>query len=166
MNPPCKYSIMTERDLKEVLTIERVVFKHPWSKDFFRLIISDINNYVVTLSLDNLIIGYGGYHLLKHKANFLSVNKNYTSFIHLINIAVKPYFQKKGFGTYLMNILLNNARMKNAEYCYLEVRPSNNRAITFYSKLGFNIIGIIENYYPQENENALVMGKELMKVFI
>ena len=53
-------------------------------------------------------------------------------------------------------------RANEAEYCYLEIRPTNERAFSFYRKWGFTVIGIIENYYPLEGENALVMGTELI----
>jgi ribosomal-protein-alanine N-acetyltransferase len=152
---------MTEKDIESVLSIERSVFQHPWSPEFFRLIIADMNNCVLTLRNETGIIGYGGFHLLKNKVNFLGVNVDYNRIIHLINIAIDPHEQHRGFGTYLLNILIGKALASNAEYCYLEVRLSNQKAFTFYRKSGFSVIGIIENYYPQERENAIVMGREL-----
>jgi len=157
----CSYSIMTEEDIDTVLAIERAVFKHPWTKDFFHLIISDFNNYVITLKNKNALIGYGGYHLLKNKTNFLFSSKEFKQIIHLINIAIYPPHQHQGFGSFLINTLLSHARRRTAEYCYLEVRPSNQKAFLFYKKFGFLIIGMIENYYPHEQEDAFVMGKEL-----
>ena len=152
---------MTERDIDTVLSIEKVAFKHPWSREFFRLIVSDMQNYMLTLRTGEDIIGYGGYHLLRNRTSFLSTRHQYDCMIHLINIAIVPQKQHSGFGTFLMNTLINKARSNNAEYCYLEVRPSNERAFSFYLKRGFSIIGVIENYYPQECENALVMGLKL-----
>lgn len=152
---------MLEKDLDEVINIERAVFKHPWTKDYFRLIISDMNNFMISLKQGKTIIGYGGYHLLKSNANFLSTKKEYNRIVHLVNIAIGPFFQNRGYGTYLMNTILNNARSKNGDYFYLEARPSNSRVIPFYKKFDFSIIGIIENYYPREEEDALVFGREL-----
>jgi ribosomal-protein-alanine N-acetyltransferase len=152
---------MTHRDIDGVLSIEQTVFRHPWSRDFFQLILSDMNNYLVTLKNESGIIGYGGYHLLRRGANFLAAEIDYRRVIHLINIAIVPPMQRMGLGTYLLNTLMSNARGDTAEYCYLEVRPSNERAYGFYLKRGFRMIGIIENYYPQESENALVMGRKL-----
>jgi ribosomal-protein-alanine N-acetyltransferase len=152
---------MTERDIDAVLSIEKAVFKHPWSREFFHLIVSDMHNYMLTLKIGQDIIGYGGYHLLRNNTSFLSTRHRYDSMIHLINIAIAPHRQHNGCGTFLMNTLINKAKTKNAEYCYLEVRPSNQKAFSFYRKRGFSIIGIIENYYPQECENALVMGMEI-----
>ena len=161
-NLNCSPSIMVENDLDEVVKIEKYVFKRPWTKNFFRLIISDMNNYVLSLKKGNNLIGYGGYHSLNKDTNFLFKNNEYTRIIHLINIAICPGFQNKGYGTFLMNMLLNGARAKHRDYCYLEARGSNTKALSFYKKFGFSIIGIIENYYPMEQEDALVLGKNLL----
>jgi ribosomal-protein-alanine N-acetyltransferase len=42
---------------------------------------------------------------------------------------------------------------------FLEVRPSNGRAIDLYTSLGFETIGLRRNYYPadQGREDAVVM---------
>ena len=152
---------MVEQDLDEILSIEKEVFPHPWTKDHFRLIIQDTSNYILTLKQGKTIIGYGGYHLLKNKTNFLYTKRIYSRLIHLINIAIRIPYQKHGFGSGLLNLLMSDAKRRNAEYCYLEVRPSNTNAFRFYRHSGFSVIGIIENYYPLEEENAIVMGKEL-----
>jgi ribosomal-protein-alanine N-acetyltransferase len=157
----CTHSLMAEKDLDEVLSIEREAFPHPWTKDFFRLIMQDTSNYFVTLKQGKNLIGYGGYHLLMNGSNFLDTNKLYTSLIHLINIAIHAHYRNQGLGRHLLNLLISNAKTRNAEYCYLEMRPSNNRAFRFYKSFGFSVIGVIENYYPIEEENAIVMGKEL-----
>jgi len=164
MQTGCSCETMREADLEEVLHIERAVFRHPWTKDFFRLIMSDTNNYVITLKKGDSIIGYGGYHFLSRQSDFRLTAKKYERVIHLINIAIQPNQQSRGFGTFLLSTLVDHARTRNGSYCYLEVRPSNSRAITFYGRSGFSIIGLIENYYPQECENALVMGKEITRL--
>jgi ribosomal-protein-alanine N-acetyltransferase len=56
------------------------------------------------------------------------------------------------------------ARWHRAERVFLEVRPSNPRAIALYHDLGFNEIGRRPGYYPAANgrEDALVMAIELL----
>jgi ribosomal-protein-alanine N-acetyltransferase len=156
-------SPMTEKDIDSVLMIEHSLFTHPWSKDFFRLVLSDINNYMVTMKSGGAVVGYGGYHLLKGRTDFLPIKKH-RNIIHLINLAVQQDAQGQGLGARLLNILFCNARSMGAEYCYLEVRPSNEYAFSFYRKSGFSIIGMIENYYPREKEDAYVLGKDITQV--
>jgi ribosomal-protein-alanine N-acetyltransferase len=47
---------------------------------------------------------------------------------------------------------------------FLEVRPSNARAIALYHDMGFNEIGRRPNYYPARSgrEDALVLAIELL----
>ena len=48
---------------------------------------------------------------------------------------------------------------------FLEVRPSNPRAITLYESMGFNEIGRRPNYYPAKRgrEDAVVMAMEMLE---
>jgi ribosomal-protein-alanine N-acetyltransferase len=45
----------------------------------------------------------------------------------------------------------------------LEVRASNEAAISLYRKMGFSDIGLRRDYYPAEDgrEDAILMGREL-----
>jgi ribosomal-protein-alanine acetyltransferase len=155
------YEKMEEKDLKEVVSIEQGIFRHPWSEEFFKLILQDCNNWIITLRRETTLLGYGGYHLLKKQPSFLPVTASPYGIIHLINIAINPSFQHQGFGTLLIELLFRNAKRRNAGYCYLEVRPSNTRAFRFYQHSGFSVIGLIENYYAQDKEDAIVMGRTL-----
>jgi len=154
------YAKMEESDLEEVILIEQGVFRNPWSEEFFRLILSDRSNWIITLRSERTLLGYGGYHLLKKRPSFLPPAASACGTIHLINIAITPSFQHQGFGTRLIELLFSNAK-RNAEYCYLEVRPSNTKAFKFYQHSGFSVIGLIENYYPREKEDAVVMGRTI-----
>lgn len=62
-----------------------------------------------------------------------------------------------------MRRLMDLARWHRAERIFLEVRPSNPRAIQLYHSLGFNEIGRRPNYYPatRGREDAIVMALEL-----
>ena len=83
---------------------------------------------------------------------------------HLLNVCIHPDHQGNGFGRQLVKFLIDCARLKNAQRVFLEVRPSNLVAYKLYESIGFNEIGIRENYYPSYlgREDALVLGKELL----
>jgi hypothetical protein len=84
--------MMKKRDIEPVLTIEKSVFPHPWSRHFFELILSDLNNHVVILRSGRDIIGYGGYHLLRNRTQFLSTNQGRRQTIHLTS-GTEPGFR-------------------------------------------------------------------------
>ena len=64
----------------------------------------------------------------------------------LLLIAVRPEFRRQGLAQKLVQALKNNARARDAEKIFLEMRE-NNPAISFYRKLGFEPIGRRKGYY-------------------
>jgi ribosomal-protein-alanine N-acetyltransferase len=82
---------------------------------------------------------------------------------HILNICVSPQTQGRGYGRLMMEKLMDVAASHGAEMMILEVRPSNERAIELYRKLGFNEIGLRKGYYPAKNgrEDAIVFAKML-----
>jgi ribosomal-protein-alanine N-acetyltransferase len=75
---------------------------------------------------------------------------------HIISIAVHPRHRKKGIGTQLLQRAIKTPHLKKV---WAEVRRSNRVAQAFYSKMGFQIIGTIPNYYG--NEDALIIERTL-----
>jgi ribosomal protein S18 acetylase RimI-like enzyme len=71
---------------------------------------------------------------------------------HIISIAVHPQDRRKGIGAQLLQRVMKTPHLKKV---WAEVRRSNQGAQAFYSKLGFQITGLIPNYYG--NEDALIV---------
>ncbi len=64
----------------------------------------------------------------------------------LLLIAVDPVARRQGIARLLVDAALDNARTKNRDRLFIEVRV-NNPAIDFYHKLGFRPVGQRPNYY-------------------
>ena len=78
---------------------------------------------------------------------------------HIISIAVSPEMRRKGIGTALMKAAIKSLREEyNVDEIYLEVRVSNNPAISLYKKLGFKVVKTIRGYY-RDGEDAYVMAR-------
>ena len=75
---------------------------------------------------------------------------------HIISIAVHPHHRRKGIGTHLLQRAMKTPHLKKL---WAEVRKSNRGAQAFYSKMGFQIEGVVPNYYGYED--ALVIRRML-----
>jgi [ribosomal protein S18]-alanine N-acetyltransferase len=79
----------------------------------------------------------------------------------LENIAVLPEFRCRGVGFALLSALQTHARSLLAERILLEVRASNESAIRFYRKSGFQLLAQRHDYYRNPTENALILVHSL-----
>jgi [ribosomal protein S18]-alanine N-acetyltransferase len=71
---------------------------------------------------------------------------------HLISLAVHPNYRRRGIGETLLRKAMETLPAKRMR---AEVRRSNRVARAFYQKLGFQIAGVLSNYYG--NEDALIV---------
>ena len=141
---------MTAFDVEHVIAIELEAYEFPWTRG----IIEDclrVGYHCFVYEVDNEIRGYGILSTVLDEA-------------HLLNICIAPEFQNQGLGFELMKYLMSFARSRHAKTFYLEVRMSNSAAIHLYHSMGFNEIGIRENYYPASNgrEDAQLFACELI----
>jgi ribosomal-protein-alanine N-acetyltransferase len=79
----------------------------------------------------------------------------------ILNLAVTPAERRKGVGSRMLAVAVDEAGANRVERMYLEVRESNRVAIAFYENHGFAKSGVRRNYYQSPTENALVMEKKL-----
>jgi len=71
---------------------------------------------------------------------------------HLVSLAVHPRYRRRGVGRDLITKAIGMFSFKNIS---AEVRRSNLGALAFYQKTGFQMVGVIQNYYG--NEDALIV---------
>lgn len=79
---------------------------------------------------------------------------------HIVSLAVLPRYRRKGIGQSLVEEVMKNMRSYQAEQCFLEVRKSNEPAITLYRKLGFQVSRTVHHYYA-DGEDAYLMSINL-----
>lgn len=141
---------MQPDDLQAVVGIEIRAYEFPWTLGIFRDCIK-AGYQCLVLVRGGDPVGYGVLSIAANEA-------------HVLNVAVAPEEQGGGHGKRLMKRLIDLARWHRAERVFLEVRPSNPRAIALYDQLGFNEIGRRPNYYPAKKgrEDAIVMALELL----
>ena len=79
---------------------------------------------------------------------------------HLNLLAVAPEHRRQGLGSQLMDWLTKTALEAGVFRINLELRTHNEAARTFYSRMGFEQLGIVQGYY-QGREAALRMSRQL-----
>ena len=141
---------MRDADIGTVMAIETRAYPFPWTDGIFRDCINACYPSWLLMQED-AVIGYGVISIAAREA-------------HILNICNDPDAQSHGHGRRLLRALVRIARAQNAERVFLEVRPSNPRAIALYFDEGFNEIGRRPRYYPAHTgrEDAIVMAMELL----
>lgn len=137
---------MAAEDLAAVLAIEARAHTFPWTQGNFADALAS-GYYMVVMEEDGRVRGYGIVQLILDEG-------------HLLNITIAPELHGRGLGRELLQHLLDYARGKT-DTLFLEVRPSNGRAIALYQSVGFNEIGLRRNYYNAPGggrEDALLMA--------
>lgn len=140
---------MRLRDVPGVLVVEKHSFPTPWSRHAFlsELFENDRAYYIVAKAEDR-IVGYAGVWLIAGEG-------------HVTNVAVHPEFRQQGVGRQLMETLEALVRSRGGDRLTLEVRVSNDTAQRLYERLGYRGHGVRKGYYRDNNEDALIMWKEL-----
>ena len=136
--------IATSNDLADILSIEKKVFKHPWSKEQLSWELNSeptAENYVM-IARGNMI-GYLFSHVVDDD-------------VQILNIAIDIPFQHKGYGEQLLSYFLDQFNTDIS--IHLEVRKSNFPAINLYLKFGFHETGTRKGYYT-DGEDAIIMQR-------
>jgi len=77
--------------------------------------------------------------------------------IHLLNVAVDESARRMGVATALLAAAAAVGARENREAITLEVRLGNRAARAFYERHGFAQVGVRPGYYPDTDEDALVL---------
>jgi len=149
---PIEIQEMTERDLDEVLEIERESFPTPWSKGLFakELVIPFARAFVAREKDSGKIVGYLCFWLVDQET-------------HILNLAVHPRIRRQGIGTRLLAFGISYCQRQGVQQITLEVRRSNLKAISLYKNFRFQPQGVRRRYYTDSGEDAIIMGLDLEK---
>jgi ribosomal-protein-alanine N-acetyltransferase len=152
---------MTLADLDDVMAVERLAFKNPWSAELFR---RELMHDWSTVLLAGRPTGVAASDTAPAGAPavlgfviFWLVHDE----VHVLNLATHPASRRQGIGRLLMNEAIERGRQNGATLVTLEVRRSNHGALDLYRNLGFRAVGIRPNYYVDEGEDAVVMILDL-----
>ncbi len=139
----------TKQDLESVMEIEKSSFpKYPYSMEIFQKLLEDYGRYFLLSKIGGTVLGYICGRIFRSKIG------------EIVSIAVMPNFRRRGIGRRLMFELESRFKKDGVKVTRLEVSVKNIAAIKFYEALGYEVINLTRNHYP-DGSDAFTMVKFL-----
>ena len=135
---------MTAAHTAKLAELEKLCFSEPWSEKALSDEIDNPAAYFVVAVEGNEVLGYGGMHTVLGES-------------YIDNIAVFPQHRGRGAGRAVTAALIEKAKENGGVFITLEVRASNVPAITLYTSLGFENVGVRKRFYTNPEEDAVIM---------
>ena len=149
---PAAFSIEPMRlgDLDDVMEIEKLSFKSPWSGQvFLEEMARDWAHVDVVRDLARRrAVAFGNYWQVADE-------------VHLLNLATHPEARRAGHASRMLAHIVAFGRAQGCRLITLEVRRSNAAALRLYRRYGFRAVGVRPNYYAEDQEDAIVMLLDL-----
>ena len=144
------YNKLSIKDTDSIVLIEKQNSHNPWSKKQIIESILNPTNLCYSISVNNQIIGF----LMAMPA---------LDTADILNISINKACQGKGYGNKLLHYFIKELKDRMISQIMLEVRVSNQTAIAFYLRHGFEEISLRKNYYmnnskhPNQKEDGIIM---------
>ena len=146
-----RYTVRAARecDVPRMCALEKECFSSPWSAKAFEDTLAQSGaGFFVCEDDGGEILGYVGTLCVFDECS-------------LLNVCVSNSHRKMGVGRALVTAAEENAKRLGASSVFLEVRVSNENAISLYEKLGYDRITTRRGFYSKPREDAYVYKKEL-----
>lgn len=137
---------MDRSTVPDVAAIERECFSRPWSEDMLaEELYNDNASFIVAVADDGTVLGYAGLTVVLDEG-------------YINNIAVRSQYRRMGVADALLGTFIHFAE-DHLAFLTLEVRASNDKAISLYTKNGFVQEGRRKDYYKDPKEDAIIMTR-------
>lgn len=135
--------LMTEKDLSQVISLQHQLFKQQFN--FEDYVQDKMFHYGIVIEETDQVVGY-------------LVGQIIFEMSDLYYVAVHPNYRSRGYGKLLVDQFIHDAYKNDGDTMSLEVRMSNQTAISLYEKCGFISVGTRARYYA-DGEDALLMTR-------
>lgn len=140
---------MQSDDITAVMHVDEVCFSSPWSREIYEQEMEKNEfAYYFVMEESGEVVGYAGLWIVEDDAQ-------------ITNIALLPEYRGYKIGEKLFGFSMQFAMKQGASRLSLEVRESNIIAQKLYRKFGLVPGGVRKRYYPDNNEDAIVMWVNL-----
>jgi ribosomal-protein-alanine N-acetyltransferase len=143
---------MTIDHIPSVVELDKMSFSLPWPERSFRFELTDNPaSRCWVAEVDAKVVGMIVVWLLVLEA-------------HVATLATHPNFRRQGIAKRLLSHALQYLINEGAQSSFLEVRASNTAAQEMYLKFGYKESGRRRHYYKDNNEDAILMHLDSLKV--
>jgi len=150
MNPLIRK--MTIDDIPAVVELDKMSFSLPWPERSFRFELTDNPaSRCWVVEADGRIVGMIVVWLFVVEA-------------HVATLATRPDYRRQGIAKKLLSHALHYLISEGAQSSFLEVRASNTAAQEMYRKFGYKESGRRPHYYKDNDEDAILMKLDSLKV--
>jgi len=134
-------------DIFDISNIEKQCFSVPWSENAIRESMAAGTIFYVAKTCGKTI-GYMGLSKISGEG-------------YVTNVAVLPEFRRQGIGKDILKFAIDDS-IDELEFMSLEVRVSNEAAISLYENFGFKNVGTRKRFYTNPAEDAFIMTKNFI----
>ena len=141
---------MKESDIPEVARLEKEIFPDPWSEGAISETFEQEQTLLLVAYADRKLIGYLILYFVLEEGE-------------IARIAVIPECRRQGVGARMLLELEDLCEDNGITKLLLDVRESNETAISFYTSYGFVQDGVRRNFYSDPQEDGILMSREIGK---
>lgn len=143
-HPSIRIFPASEMDIPWILEVEREDFSPPWTQDSLLSEIHNEDSYFSIAQFDGCNLGF-------------VILRRLVDSGELLQIAAHKSARRRGVASALLSAAIEDAAEKGITSVFLEVRKSNDAAISLYLKHGFRPIRQRKDYYTDPIEDATEM---------
>jgi len=134
---------MKENHIYQIADIEKENFSEPWSDVSIKESAQNNTKFFVCADESDTVLGYVGLNYVLDEG-------------YITSVCVDKNHRNKGIATLLFERCFLFAEKNGLSFISLEVRKSNEKAISLYEKLNFSNVGLRKNFYSYPREDALI----------
>ena len=138
---------MQSGHLEKLAELEKICFSsQAWSYKSLEDELTNPTAHFFVAEVDEEVAGYIGMYVVCENC-------------YVTNVAVFPQYRRQGIARALIKMAMLTADAMETDFISLEVRPSNEPAISLYQSFGVEQNGLRKNYYKNPTEDAWIMTK-------
>ena len=157
---------LTVNDIQDIVRLcnECLPTASYYRLEFYEKILKSLNSRCLGVYFDKKLIAMAAFKIChKPRKSLSKLNLPFDKLnlkTYIILFCVKESYRRLGYGTHLMNKIIEYSKQESTKLIYLHMSAANNVALKFYNNFKFEIIDKVDNYYKgmiNKNPTAYIL---------